>query len=517
MTDRAPSLRLNAKLISRLRRDLEDAQWTSDAVEKLFSPQAHAAMVRDQLVPASVEIGDNASAAALLTKLFILAEPIPLTGAKSVFPHLGLDGAANLGLVECKQDLCRALVDLRPHTAEIVGPQLKSHHWWVASDLSQAQTGEPPNDDFVLGIASASVNLLRLTMREVVDSALDLGCGCGILALYLSTHACRVIATDISSRACNFTQFNAALNNSPIEVRQGSLFEPVAGEKFDLITSNPPFVITPESIRTRANLEYRDGGMSRDSLIPLIIKQAVNHLASGGTLQMLANWEITDVVETWAARPTQWIEDAASPVLATGLTMDSWVVQRDVVDVAQYAEWWMRDAWGYRVDAGRWASEYREWLQDFSRAGVRYVGLGSIALRLGRIEAQTSLNLVCEYLPEGEPVDGEAVSIALDNLTLPTDWVDRPLRRALDVREVRYYIPGLGDPELVRVTQGRAGGRERTVTSSVAALIGVSDGELTPSQVIPAIAMLLDRTEEETIAEIRNALPELLRSGTLSF
>lgn len=536
---------LDGELVGRLRADLRMADWTVDRVDRLLSPMAKAAMERDQLVPAALELEGVVAPSATLTRLFVLAEPVSRQDVDAALPTLGAEGARRLGLVDLAGgvggDVVVAKVDLRPHSAQIpvvgdMGEVVDSavHEWWIASDLSQAQTGEPPAEDYVLGIAAATTNLLGLTMRQRVGAAMDLGCGCGVLALYLAKHADRVVATDISARACQLTRFNALLNEIELDVRQGSLFEPVEGEQFDLITSNPPFVITPQSVRERLNLEYRDGGLERDSLIPLVIKQSVGHLNPGGVLQMLANWEIQGDPDGWAVRPSDWVEEAAAPVVEAGGDVDAWVVQRDLVDVAQYAEWWMRDALGDGVPKREWAREYREWLNDFRAARVAYVGLGSLALRVGAArgeQVQVShsgteltggggdggrLNLVCEYLPDGPPVDGAAVRCALDNLVLPDDWATRRLRRGEDVREVRYFVPGSVDPELIRVTQGRPGGRDRTVASSVAALIGVSEGELTPEQVIPAISHLMGEDPDTTRMQVEEALPELLRSGVLS-
>ena len=335
------------------------------------------------------------------------------------------------------------------------------------------------------------------------------------------SHAKRVVATDISESACHFTRFNAMLNDVSIDVRQGGFFEPVEGEWFDLITSNPPFVITPQAVRADSNLEYRDGGMDRDHLIPLVIEQAVAHLAPGGTLQMLANWEVKGNEFEWASRPRQWIERAVEDAIAGGQSVDAWLVQRDLLDISQYAEWWIRDARGVRVSPDAWRSEYREWLSDFTAAGTKFVGLGSLALRVGQVQtgsvSYSHLNIICEYLPEGQPIDALAVRTALDDLSLPSNWKSIPLVCAPDVREARYFVPGSSDPELIQITQGRAGGRERSVSPAVAALIGVSDGELSPEQVIPAIAMLLEQDEERTRAEIESALAELLRSSVVQF
>ncbi|MFT3942238.1 MAG: class I SAM-dependent methyltransferase [Ancrocorticia sp.] len=606
----SPTLLLDDDVIARLRDDLTAAEWTVTAVEERLSPMALAAMKRDQFTPASMELESDPSPAAVLTRLFMLAASVESDAVEQALPTLTVDGAIKLGLIARAEQrgsverdtaegdiaegdaastgvtetatagasatrtqhstVLRAAVDLRPYEGKF--PEISETkrvssdaelHWWVASDLSQAQTGEPPREDFVLGIASASNSLARLTLRDSVDSALDLGCGCGILALQLTSHAKRVVATDISERACNFTRFNALLNEAPIDVRQGSFFEPVEGERFDLITSNPPFVITPQAVRADSNLEYRDGGMDRDHLIPLVIEQAVAHLAPGGTLQMLANWEVKGNEFEWATRPRQWVEKAAEPALTAGQPVDAWLVQRDLLDISQYAEWWIRDARGVRVSPENWNAEYREWLSDFTAAGTKFVGLGSLALRVGVPQASpvsdapaideiplspfgldetgvanlsggsdstlssavpsltqspaAHLNIICEYLPEGRAIDALAVRTALDNLSLPSSWESIPLVCAPDVREARYFVPGSSDPELIQITQGRAGGRERSVTPAVAALIGVSDGDLAPAQVIPAIAMLLEQDEEQTRAELESALPELLRSGVVQF
>ncbi len=514
----SPWLELDVRLIELLRADLKAAGWTVGRMGQMLSEAAAAALARDQLVPAYLECSSDPSPAATLTLLFVLAGEVEGSRLSRAIPSLGVENALRLGLIEDISPWSdrltpayRARVDLRPHDGALGGVD---HHWWVASDLGQAQTGRPPREDHVLGIAAASLNLLRLTMRDPVDSALDLGCGSGILALYLSTHARRVVATDLSSRACHFTRFNALLNEVDLDVREGSLFEPVEGERFDLITSNPPFVITPEAVRARANLEYRDGGMSRDHLVAAVVKEGAEHLAPGGTLQLLANWEVTEP-EDWAARPSRWIEDAAAPLVDRGVKVAAWVAQRDLVDAAQYAEWWMADAWGSHVQPRKWNQEYEDWLADFAAEGVRYVGLGSIAFQL-QAEGEPGLQLSCDDLGEAEAPDGRSVRTALENLELPADWEQRPLTCASDVREVRYFIPGSEKPSLLQLSQGRAGGSVRTVSPAVAALVGVSDGQLRPSQVIPAIAMLLEVDPETVREELRAALPELLRSGVVA-
>ena len=132
----------------------------------------------------------------------------------------------------------------------------------MVSDLTPGLDGGPNRvgADHVLGISSASTSLAQLTIREPVGRALDLGTGCGVQALHLAGHSGAVVATDVNQRALRLTRFNVALNDvrTPVDVRDGSFFEPVAGERFDLIATNPPFVISPA---TGERLVYRDSGL----------------------------------------------------------------------------------------------------------------------------------------------------------------------------------------------------------------------------------------------------------------
>src|SRR5690606_7733671 len=131
--------------------------------------------------------------------------------------------------------------------------------WWLASDPGETVTGGPLPTDHVLGLGGASTTLTSWTPRPGVGRALDLGTGGGVQALHLSTHATAVVATDLSARALAYARFTAALNDLELDLRQGSLLDPVVGETFDLVVSNPPFVITPRAEGVPL-YEYRDGG-----------------------------------------------------------------------------------------------------------------------------------------------------------------------------------------------------------------------------------------------------------------
>lgn len=534
---------LDIDLIDSLRADLGASEWTVDRINTALSATAKDAMMRGMRVPAMLELAGSYDPAAVLTRFFMLGADEASDVLDAALPSLGARGLVRLGLAgpggtegeagAGTPPRLAALFDLRPHSASLPDPDdpasQREHQWWVASDLGEDVTGRPLDEDHVLGIGGASLSLLGQTIRERVDSALDLGCGCGIQALYLATHCGRVVATDLSARAGALTQFNAALNGAPIDVRVGSLFEPVSGESFDLIVSNPPFVITPDTVRAGAGFhEYRDGGMQRDELVGSLIRSAPDHLAPGGTLQILANWEIpagADPDRLWSSRVEDWL---------SGLGVDAWVVQRDALDPAQYAEMWIQDSGGRRMSHEAFERGYAAWLRDFTAAGVGAIGMGFLAVRRpepgegecapGGSDQDAGGG---QWLPgggraafdlalEGRVPRGVDVAWALRSLRAPRTW-DLALTRAPDVREERHYVPGSPDPCLLVLHQGAGLGRSVPVSSAVSAIVGASDGGLMVGQIVTAVAALTDREADEVWDEAREPLAELIRWGFLTF
>ena len=176
-----------------------------------------------------------------------------------------------------------------------------------------------------------------------------------------------MVATDVTPRALAVTAFNAALNGVTVDVRAGSLWEPVAGETFDLVTSNPPFVISPA---TTERLVYRDSGLPGDQVVEAIVRGAPAHLAPGGWCHVVANWAIHEG-RSWDERVADWLADDC----------DALVVQREVLDPASYVELWLKDA-GRHGTAG-YLQAYDAWLAWFERERIEGVGFGWVNLRRG--------------------------------------------------------------------------------------------------------------------------------------
>jgi len=86
--------------------------------------------------------------------------------------------------------------------------------------------------------------LVDLALERRPASVLDLGTGSGAVALAIKRHlpGARVVAVDSSAAALAVARRNAVKLNLEVEFRHGRWFEPVAGERFDLVVSNPPYV-----------------------------------------------------------------------------------------------------------------------------------------------------------------------------------------------------------------------------------------------------------------------------------
>lgn len=429
----------------------------------------------------------------------------------------------------------------------------------IASDWGEL-AGAIPGPDHVMPVGGATRTLAALAAYGADERVLDVGTGCGYHAILAALCGARVTATDVSARALGYARFNAALAGAEIDFRRGSLLEPVRGprsdpadsadsldslsaarERYDVVVSNPPFVVTPEAARADGVRTYRDGGREGDSLLAELVGELGGVLAPGGRAWMLGNWEIKasdaapdrpfDAVPDWARGPAVWIRD----------DLDAWVIQREVLAPLDYAEMWLRDGGQTPRDRG-YEEAYAAWLEDFERRGVVGVGMGYISVRA----------------PEGESGDWDAgdwdasgsdaaCSNAADSARrrpwrrfeelsglAPIDlhgyvegvWAHRDLLRAGDSAllaarlscrgvEHRLHAPGQPEPFMLKLAQVAGFAAEVQVTSAVAGVVGACDGELTLGALCDAVAQLLGEPAEDVRTEVLPAVRELVGLGIL--
>ena len=257
------------RAVSALRAALQDAAFTVERVEselgthELTTVRADLAAYRHRL--------PSEGPFRAVAGLFLLGDAVD---AEEVERVLGIAPLSALGICVPDGGDVRATVRLVPHG-----------DYYVASDL-EAPAGVETPFDYVPGVQAPSVTLAKLAVRVEAESALDLGTGSGLQALLAARHCDRVVASDVNERALAFAAFNAQLNGiHNIELRRGDAFDAVSGEQFDLIVSNPPYVISPDT-----TYAYRDSEVGGDQLCRQIVEEIPAHLTEGGFAHVLVSW-----------------------------------------------------------------------------------------------------------------------------------------------------------------------------------------------------------------------------------
>lgn len=531
---------MDEALLDRLRHDLDAADYRAGAVGALLGAEAEAARLRGVLLPgkrALAQRGDEALAT--LVGLFLLGFEVSPDALDTALPRLGAEGAGELGLIAAGATGFVAALSLNPvELPDPLGPGASgeagtSLQWWIISDLDDQLRVGPARPDHVMGVGGATRSLLaQLPLGPHVTllggSVLDLGTGCGVVALMLA-HALapldvqRIVATDISERALGFARANARLNglHGVIEFRQGDLFAPVAGERFGLIASNPPFVITPRSSGDDATrYEYRDAGLIGDSLVERVVREAPNHLAEGGSLICLANWE-SPWGQNGLDRVKAWVQSAAE---ASGRLV-AWIIERDRLDPVRYAETWARDG-GARPGDAEFDELMQAWLDDFSARRIVAIGLGSIRLR--RISDTQSVgadNALIRTEHLADPFFGSfpgyelsrIFSVALRTSAMSdAQMLEQRWRRTEAVTELREHRPGEDAPHSIRLQTDRPIARVVQADTLLAAAVGACDGELTLGQIADALGSILEVDAGACAEALTAGVRELVWFGMLA-
>jgi methylase of polypeptide subunit release factors len=429
----------------------------------------------------------TASRLSTVVRLLFLQLPVPRERVASALGERAVAALEAIGIAEVGPEV-RVRARILP-----VGELL------VASDDYPQRDDEDPAD-YVAAYTSTSRLCDCLTPRIRGARMLDVGTGSGVQALLAARKAASVVATDVNPRALAFTEINAALNGfTNIEVRRGSLFEAVAGERFDLITCNAPYVVSPEN-----RWAYRDSGLEGDEITRRVVLAAAEHLAEGGFATLLGSW-VGASEETADDRPLAWAKKLPG--------CDTWILSVWESDPLDHASTWNRTIAGKREE---FAAALDAWTSYLGELGAGWISEGAILLhrRPGR-----------RYGARVDGIDDEALEAAgeqvrrafearasLAELRSSEELLDARPALAMSVRLERELAPR-------RRRSGEAGaavqlvdGTSSTIetTASGLALVAALDGETT-------LRRLLKRASPGERREALRVCRELLEIGALRF
>ena len=335
--------------LSQLRSALASADYSVETIAQRLDLDVTLNIRRDD-VPVHLRRLRRGDALDALIRFFLLQSDLTVDDAQAVLEPARLEDLEEIGLLRRDGSAVHPLLRLAPHAGLVI-----AHDPHLPGDLRR---------DSVLGLTSSARTLASMTVRDPVDRALDLGTGCGVQALLAAGHAKEVVAVDLNARALWLTAMNCRLNGiGNVDCRKGDLFEPVEGEKFDLVVTNPPFVISPSS-----DYLFRDSGFEEDGLARAVVTGAAGVLAEGGFAHVMCNW-VARKDEPWSAAVESWIAD---------LGCDALILHYDTLDPLPYAA-----AWNDGVAGGpdHFSATLDSWLDYYGERGIEAIGMGAVILR----------------------------------------------------------------------------------------------------------------------------------------
>ncbi len=431
----------------------------------------------------------------VLFRLFRLGRAEAESTLGEMVGGLDVEALVEVGLLRRREGKLESVVKLTPY-----------HELLLVSDF------EPPvrremSVDHVLGVGGASMTLAGLTVRREVDRVLDLGTGAGIQAFLAGRHGRQVVGTDTNERALNFARFNAQLNDiEGLEWRRGSLWEPVAHEQFDLIVTNPPYVISPESRFT-----FRDTRLPGDEISEQVIRGAGARLNEGGFASVLFNWHHQNE-DDWAERPLSWVEENGC---------DSWLLRFNCEEPLTYAAEWLSNDVG--KDSPKYGPHLDEWIAYYEEMKIERISAGVMIMRRRggqknwrRSDAIDSTRSIGSNSDQIERIF--AIEDLLETLGDDRELLDmrfefdehHRLEHQLKVEDGRWAIQG----EQLHAAKGIPfAGR---VDMYIAQLLAGCDGSRTLRELIAEGAERAEADAEDMIPVFLKALRKLMRSGFLS-
>ncbi len=432
----------------------------------------------------------------VLTRLFLISAPVDLDDVQGAVRPSSPQDWFDAGLI--KKD---------PQTGLIIGTVNILPFQGLLLMYDTRSCLAAGREDFVMGLGKSSLTLANLTVRRPSRRTLDLGTGGGIQGLLAARHSQKVIATDRNPRAVQFAAFNAQLNEMPhMQAREGNLFEPVDGELFDLVVTNPPFVISPES-----QYIYRDSGLKGDEVCQTIVHNVGGFLEEGGYCVMLCNWShLKD--QDWTQRLEGW---------AQGTGCDALVLRSETTGADVYATTWIKHT--ELADPQHFERRLDQWLAYYAQQGIEQISAGVVILRKRTgatpnwFETQDTPKTMLG--PCGDDVIRrfEARDF-LDTVTDDAALLASVLRIDPDTRLTHHCKPADDDGwAIVDMQLSRSNGfvYHDKLDTVMAHFLGQCTGQQPLSRLIEATAGGLNQPPEEFAKQVLPIIRQLIRRGVL--
>ena len=428
----------------------------------------------------------------LLARWFLLGGTVPAAIASGTVPKTVLDACLRTGLLVEEGGSLRAEVVIAPH-GELL----------IVSDSFQ-QLASPGGSDHVLGLNLTAKYLLDFTIRRPVGALLDLCSGSGIQGLVAARHSGRVTCADLSLRAAAYAAFNARLNGlGNVSCVAGDRFAAVAGQQFDHIVCNPPFVLAPA-----AEFVFRDNPLPLDAFVEGLARDAPGHLNPGGYFQMICEWVEVEG-ESWQARLGRWLE---------GNGCDGWVLKDYTRDPSLYAQMRLRET--LPSSEARDEQTFRRWMDYYVARRVVAVHGGLVAmrrragtnwLRIDEIAESYGRDLGTAILAGFEARDFLAAHEGDEAL------LDATPRVAPDchLRQEHRWAEGRWQPQAVRLEQREALRRGLGLEPNVALFLGSFDGRRTVRDAVAELAVEADAEPSQIQAEVLQVVRRMIDLGFL--
>jgi predicted RNA methylase len=333
----------------RIRDVLEKTNYTDQGVSAALGIE-NLGKLRERKLPALLRRVSGGSPLEVLIRLFVLGQTVDLETAQRVLAPMTVEEWQEMRLVDVTG-------------SSVVGRlQLRCYEGLVFTyDFPRGRGGLP--QDYVMGVSPSSLVLAGMTVRRKNESTLDMGSGCGIQAILAANHSDRVVGVDCNPRAIGLARFNAGLNGMHnAEFREGDMFAPVR-ERFDLIVSNPPFIISPENRHF-----FLNSGLEGDEICRRIVQEAPGFLKDGGYCILNANWAVIEK-EDWRARLASWFQ---------GTGCDGLVLQQESPDLGEYAASFIQIE---NHEEAEYLRLFDKWMEYYAKHRIVGIGQGVLVMR----------------------------------------------------------------------------------------------------------------------------------------